>query len=748
MIVVVLLFITIFKLSSEIRLDNWVAHTSLVNTQALDIDKNGKIWVASSGGIYSIYPDASGYEVFRNINQMLDIEITALKIHPETGEIFTGSKNGLVDIYSRLGHWTHVTDIFNQKFSNPIINDITFHGSKAYIAGGFGLAIYDTELGVFDETVRRFADFNSNSPANRVIINDGNIWIATSNGIAVADINSVLANPANWIGYKSNPGLFEASILDIAIIDDAVYAMSEKFITKLVGNELVEYKKTGDRYTSLYVNKDSELMYSTIFGILDKNDNVIEMQHPAFVNGFLQYDNKGKSGYILLYEKNGIGLFLNNQYSVYLPDSPLSNYSTDLTVDNNGNLWLATDQDPNGRGFAKYDNKKWMNFTDRTYPEINNNQYHKITAVSDGRILASSYGGGLLVIEPDGNNYKFRHFDTSNSVMIGLSVAPTYLVCGKARADASGNIWVPMLGNESSGPSLVGFDSEYKSFAYLNPRNPIQRYFSSLAIDYNGTKWVGGSRVSGLGVLYLNEKGTFEDRTGDISGIITQNDYPNMPDNTHSSIEVDKNGYVWFGTPRGLAVISNPSTVLSQKPSINVRNLNRLIGEQNINCILVDAQNNKWLATNNGIWVINSDGSDTVGTININNSPLPTNEIISLAYNQITGQVYFGSKLGIYEAQSLSVLPSDKYEISCYPQPFNLRTENELVIEGLEEVSDIRIVTVSGDLVRKFFANSKKAIWDGKDENGNLVPPGIYLIMATSSTSKNSAVEKIAVISN
>jgi len=131
-----------------------------------------------------------------------------------------------------------------------------------------------------------------------------------------------------------------------------------------------------------------------------------------------------------------------------------------------------------------------------------------------------------------------------------------------------------MVGNESPGPSLVVFDKDYKSYGFVNPRNSIQRYFASLAIDFYGTKWVGGSRTQGLGMMYLNEKGTLTDRSDDISRMITQNDNSNMPDNTHNYIEVDKSGYVWIGTPRGLAVIANPSSAIASQPNINIRNLN------------------------------------------------------------------------------------------------------------------------------------------------------------------------------
>jgi ligand-binding sensor domain-containing protein len=745
----VLLFMTTNWFAfSLVRLDDWKAHTSLVYTQATEIDNLGRIWVATTGGVYSINIAGTEIEYYRNIGQMLDIDITSIKFNPATEELYIGSKNGYLDILDNEGNWSHITDILNQKFSDPRINDIAFDGDKAYIGGGFGLTVFDTKKKVFDETVRRFADFNTNIPVNRIIIENKNIWIATTSGIASANMNSILSNPDNWNGYPLKSGLFETSIKDIAIDRGICYAMSDKFITKLVDGKLEEFKQTADIFTSIISTSYTGLQYTTLFSVVDSTNNPIIMQHPDLVYGSKPFIFNNKIGYIVKYQKSGIGIYYDGDFHHFLPDSPLSNVSRDLAVDNDGNLWIATDEDPNGRGIAKFDGISWQNFTTKLYPVMGGDNYYKITVSPDGRIAAGNYGNGLLVIEPKDNDFVFKHFNRANSALTGLSGAEDYIVCGKPRFDSKNNIWVPILGNESIGPALVAFDSEYKSYGYQNTRNSNQRFFSSLAIDFYGTKWVGGSRIEGLGMLYYNEKGKFDNSLGSYSGFITQSDYPNMPDNTHSSIEVDKNGFVWIGTPRGLAVISNPGSVTQNTPTVNVRNLNRLIGEQSINYIMVDAQNNKWLATNNGVWVINSDGSDTVGVINKSNSFLPTNEIISLGYNSITGQIYFGTKLGIYEAKSLSVQPSSEYSIKCYPQPFNTTKEKELIIEGLEEFSDLRIVSLSGSLVKQFFTNSKKTIWNGKDDNGNIVPSGVYLILATSSTTKHSSVQKIAVVND
>lgn len=745
-----LIFFSIYTFTfSQIKLEDWKAHTSLVYTQAIEFDNNGKIWVATSGGVYSVNIDGSGITTYHNIKQMLDIDISSIKFNPKTEEIYFGSKNGYIEILDKNGNWSHITDIINQNFSDPIINDIAFYGNKAFFGGGFGLAVFDTKKKVFDETVRRFATFNVNLPVNKIIIENDDIWIATKSGVAKANLNTILSNPSNWTAYPAKEGLFETNIKDIAINNDGVcYALSDKFITKLVNGKFEEYKQSADFYTSLIYTNFTGLIYSNLFGILDSNDRNINIPHPDYIYGVKVFEYSGELLYIIKYQKNGIGIFYKDNYINIIPNSPLSNIARDMDIDNYGNLWIATDEDPNGRGFSKFDGTNWKNFTVKEYPILESDNYHKITVAKDGRILVSNYGKGLLVLEPKNNDYDFKHFDRSNSELLGLSGANDYIVCGKPRIDSKSNIWVPILGNQSLGPVLVAFDKDYHSYAFQNSRNPNKRFFSSLAIDHNSTKWVGGSRVEGIGMFYMNEKGNLDNSNGVYSGFLTQNDYPNMPDNTHSSIEVDKNGYVWIGTPRGLALITNPSSALQNSPSINVRNLNRVIGEQNINYIMIDAQNNKWLATNSGVWIVNFDGSDTIGVINKNNSYLPTNEILSLANNPTTGQIYFGTKYGIYEAKSLFVSPSANYEIKCYPQPFNVKKDKEMIIEGLEEYSDIRIVTLSGTLVKQFFTNSDKALWNGLDTDGNIVSTGIYLMLASSSTSKNSAVQKIAVIND
>jgi len=71
--------------------------------------------------------------------------------------------------------------------------------------------------------------------------------------------------------------------------------------------------------------------------------------------------------------------------------------------------------------------------------------------------------------------------------------------------------------------------------------------------------------------------------------------------------------------------------------------------------------------------------------------------------------------------------------IWVYPNPFNPKTAagRALKFDNLPPVSDIRIYTVTGELVRTFTAVSGRILWDGKNTTGADVVSGIYLYMVT-----------------
>jgi flagellar hook assembly protein FlgD len=161
---------------------------------------------------------------------------------------------------------------------------------------------------------------------------------------------------------------------------------------------------------------------------------------------------------------------------------------------------------------------------------------------------------------------------------------------------------------------------------------------------------------------------------------------------------------------------------------------------------MVDAVDNKWIATNNGIWVLNPDGSELLLHITAETYPLISNVVKSLAQNKNTGTVYAGTDNGMSEMSTTAILPNSTYDIVCSPQPFDPSRDNTLIIDGLAESSQVRILTMNGELVKSIETASRSITWDGTDDNGNLVGSGVYVVSASSSTTKVTGVGKIALI--
>jgi len=83
-----------------------------------------------------------------------------------------------------------------------------------------------------------------------------------------------------------------------------------------------------------------------------------------------------------------------------------------------------------------------------------------------------------------------------------------------------------------------------------------------------------------------------------------------------------------------------------------------------------------------------------------------------------------------------------------YPSPFVIdESSNKLIIDGLVKDSDIKILTISGKLLREFTSpGGRIASWDGKDQSGKFVSSGVYIIVAFDKDGNNVTTGKIAVL--
>ncbi|MFZ1517791.1 MAG: T9SS type A sorting domain-containing protein, partial [Ignavibacteriaceae bacterium] len=138
-----------------------------------------------------------------------------------------------------------------------------------------------------------------------------------------------------------------------------------------------------------------------------------------------------------------------------------------------------------------------------------------------------------------------------------------------------------------------------------------------------------------------------------------------------------------------------------------------------------------------------------LSTLDSKNSPLLSDIIESIAIDEKSGKVYIGTANGLTSFDTPSILPVESFNgLNIYPNPLVITDGSKLVtIDGLIRDSDIKIVTVAGKLVREFSSpGGRTAFWDGRDDSGDLVNSGVYIVIAFDQEGNSVETGKIAVL--
>ena len=431
---------------------------------------------------------------------------------------------------------------------------------------------------------------------------------------------------------------------------------------------------------------------------------------------------------------------INNQINNIFPNGPLANLFFDLGVDNDGTLWVGSGTDKTGIGFYSLQNGYWTNYNVSLNP-IPTNAYFRVYCSPENITYIGSWGRGFVGIK----NGSISIFSSAITGMLGIPDDPTYLVVTGFAQDSKNNLWFLNYGAaDRKNLAVLTKDSSYYHFIVPATSTLDVKAQTSLVIDQYDTKWYISNDQKNHGLIYFNENNTFTDPSDDKSAFVQ-----NLNTEFVNSVVVDKRGDVWVGTSLGVNVITNTYTIATtQNPQLSISSVFTL-RQQNINCILVDPLNQKWVGTNQGLFLVDQDGTNLLAVYNSKNSPLLSDIILNLAIDQNTGTIYVSTDAGIISLKTTSVKPVDSFSgLHIYPSPFKLKNDNKnLTIDGLIADTDIKILTISGKLVREFSSpGGRIAFWDGRNDGGSLVSSGIYIIVAYDKEGNSVASGKIAII--
>jgi hypothetical protein len=222
-------------------------------------------------------------------------------------------------------------------------------------------------------------------------------------------------------------------------------------------------------------------------------------------------------------------------------------------------------------------------------------------------------------------------------------------------------------------------------------------------------------------------------------------------------IAEDMTGAIWVGTNIGVFVIDNPEKFFNDgvfKQIKIARNdgtglADYFMSGVYIKDIEVDGANRKWIGTNsNGIYLVSADGQETIHHFTTENSPLPSDCIESIAINDVTGEVFIGTDMGMasYMGDATASAPTlDKSGIHAYPNPVRADYSGNISIVGLTYGCDVKIVDTAGYLINEGESNGGMYSWNGRNMRGEKVASGVYYVLTYDSDGNEGVATKILI---
>ena len=140
----------------------------------------------------------------------------------------------------------------------------------------------------------------------------------------------------------------------------------------------------------------------------------------------------------------------------------------------------------------------------------------------------------------------------------------------------------------------------------------------------------------------------------------------NLADNDVRCVAVDNRNQLWIGTFAGLRVVSVDRFI--SETELNVNSIiiqegdlaQELFYQQTILDIAVDGANGKWVSiADGGVFLVSSDGQETIYRFTKNNSPLPSDNINDIEIDGVSGEVFFATDKGMVSFLGTSTKPND-----------------------------------------------------------------------------------------
>lgn len=739
------------------------------------VTADGRLWASTRGGLLRLDP-VSERMALMNVDEGLFSNDIAVVAVDSDSVLWIGHSNAGLDRFDPAsGRLLQTITDFHSDPRIFRINDIVAHDSSVYVATNVGVSrmtrMADDDLWVVRETYRGFGSWPRPAEITRLAAFEGRLYAGAEYGIAHAPLDTNLSDVTVWSNVDMNADLGVPSTVDTYINEfgtvggGLVASVYGQNTFQLVGgtfqprslNIFAVLEAPGD---SLYYATSSGLYRAsgTFGGSQRLNDPGTSFKlfdlvacHGA-VWGIVDYADDILGGVVRYAPGEG--------FRVYTPNTPGGNQVTALAVGRGGELWAGI-LGARLNGLYRLEDGVWTPYTSRNVEGVRFNRFNTITSIAFdefGNVWAGSHGGGLHIVRPDAEGGpRVVHYDMDNSPLQSVSSDPqgNFVVVNGLAPGPDGGMWITNLFAADGSPLIYAPPEAYRGDTLDWDPYKWEKYGSSEGLVNTNLDLVvqsGASRALFIAstqpepsyslVRGLRTPGdasyTFDYYTRDQAG------FKRVLEMTE-----DRERNLWVASDDGLFRVRDLTSTGLRFEAVTGAN------SSFVHSVAVDALNQVWVGTNQGVSVLGRDRFTWVHRFTTEQgaypSPLVADEVVALAADEESGDVFLGTGVGLVRVTTpYRDFGGEGGDVTVAPQPFIL-TEGagniaQFTGASLTAGADVRIYTPSGRLIRHLnFSEAALEGWDGRDEDGELVASGVYLISVTGDDGQ-SRVGKVAVV--
>ena len=744
---------------ATVQAGTWKMHNYYVTSKIQNLyDTGDKIYYLNSNNLFQFDKATRVTNALSRQNVLSDATVTQIFYDYETKLLFVAYANSNLDIIDGSGNVTNIPNIKDMTvnahqptitdgmlagYTSTDIKDITFNNGIAYVVYGYGYL-------TIDESTKRIIknyDLGRRITMNSIcILGDREILLSSAYCYYGSPIND--ETPTST--YPRVSGTFSGNRM-YPINDTSAFVLRSStlyrydypiggtpILRKLVSATPTSVQRTP---TGFIINFAGQSYYYTA----DLNGHNLTQASTAV--GFATCDPTGDGTVWIL---DGNGLHQSGSTDYYKINSLTTAAPYWLKYNAAMNKLYAAVSAPNmittndmkvANVINTYDGTTWRNAT--AYSAQGGGYEFVFNPLDPTHYVRASWSKGIHRVKDD---VHIGTYTSSNSLVGTYKAHPAF--------DKYGNMWVvSSYGNASCPSAVLTADKVAKKtvtkadwfqptgLQYLNTGTMMRSRF--LISKKNNVKFYCDgdypSTYVGRIICWDNDNAdplvdTYHLRS--IKHFVDQNN--KQVDWIYlQHMEEDKEGNIWVGHTSGLFMF-DPDVAFDEHPRAvrpYVTNFSEgkgyLCEGYSVYDIGVDRHNNKWIATNNGLYYASADASEVFNHFTTENSDIPSDMVYTVECDTVNDRVFIITDNGLAEYIVSGDAAALNYDNAyAFPNPVEPDFTGMIKIAGLMDNTYLTITDKNGQIVAQLGPVMGSALWDGYGADDERLPTGIYNVYA------------------